>query len=160
MSAILHSKLESQDVASLKDLILERGQTALEELEESHASVNRIHQRPQQSRQQYYGDYYDRGPPNRRSQGRFNPRAEAAIRRADTPSPTRTPSNPEAYCSICKRDPKRRHNASSHFLRQCPSLPQSERDFFARIYDRALQYRNIPQDQWPEQIMHYGNHIY
>ena len=153
VSGILHSKLEYQDVASLKDIILERGQTALEELEGSHTPVNRINQREQQPRQQYYGDNYNRGPPNRRSQGRFNPRAEAAIWRADTPSPIRTLSNPEAYCTICKKDPRRRHEASSHFLRQCPSLPQHERDFFARLYERAFQYRSVPQDQWPEQIM-------
>ena len=38
MASILHTKLKHNDVASLKDLILEKGQDALEELEGPHAS--------------------------------------------------------------------------------------------------------------------------
>ena len=60
MASILHTKLKHNDVASLKDLILEKGQDALEELERSHTSVNRMNHRPQQSRPQYNRGYKPR----------------------------------------------------------------------------------------------------
>ena len=50
MANILNTKLKHNDVASLKNLILERAQDVLEELEGSQASVNRMHHRPQQAR--------------------------------------------------------------------------------------------------------------
>ena len=52
MASILNTKLKHNDVASLKDLILEKAQDVLEELEGSQASVNRMHHRPQQARLQ------------------------------------------------------------------------------------------------------------
>ena len=52
MAGILHHKLQDQDVASLLEIILERSQSVLDELEGSHASVNRMYQRPQQQRYQ------------------------------------------------------------------------------------------------------------
>ena len=67
MKGILHHKLQDQDVASLRDTILERGQSVLDELEGSHASVNRMYQRPQQQRPQYNRGYQAEAPPDRRS---------------------------------------------------------------------------------------------
>ena len=62
MASILHTKLKHNDVASLKDLILEKGQDALEELEGPHASVNRMNHGPQQARPQYNRGYQPRAP--------------------------------------------------------------------------------------------------
>ena len=127
MAGILHSKLQYQDVASLKDIILERGQEALEELEGSHASVNRMNHRPQQSRPQYNRGYQPRAPQGGRQNHRQDQRTSSAAHRYNTPSPTRAPRNPENYCCLCLRDPQRKQDASTHFLRQCPTLPRRER---------------------------------
>ena len=31
-------------------------------------------------------------------------------------------------------------------------MPARERDVFARVFEKAMQYRNQPQDTWPEKI--------
>ena len=108
MAGILHTKLKDHDVASLKDMILERGQEALEELEGSHASVNRMNHRPQQSRPQYNRGYQPRAPQGGRQNHRQDQRTGSAARRYNTPSPTRAPRNPDHYCCLCLRDPQRR----------------------------------------------------
>ena len=64
MASILNTKLKHNDVASLKDLILERAQDVLEELEGSQASVNRMYHRPQQARPQYNRSNKPRAPQN------------------------------------------------------------------------------------------------
>ena len=84
MAGILHSKLENQDVASLKDIILERGQTALEELESSHASVNRINQRYQQPRPQPSRGYQPRPAQGSRPFQRQNQRTGGGAQAQDT----------------------------------------------------------------------------
>ena len=123
VKAMFHAKLEYQDLASLKDQILDRAQAVLDDLEGSHASVSRMSQRTQQPRQQHNRGSYNRDTYGRSTHQSPNQRAEAAIRRANTPSPIRTPSNPDNHCGICTRDPQRRHSASYHFTRQCPTLP-------------------------------------
>ena len=62
MASILNTKLKHNDVASLKDLILEKAQDVLEELEGSQASVNRMYHRPQQARPQYNRSNKPRAP--------------------------------------------------------------------------------------------------
>ena len=131
ITTMFHAKLENADLASLKDMILERSQAILDELEGSHASVNR-QQWSQQSRAQYNRGYqtsqHNRGfqarpPPERRSYQRQSQRPGGATRRSHTPSPTRAPRNPEHYCYRCLEDPQRKHKASTHFFRQCPTKP-------------------------------------
>ena len=133
MKGLLHHKLQDQDVASLKDIILERGQSVLDEIEGSHASVNRMYQRPQQQRSQYNRGYQTGAPPDRRPYQRQYQRSGGATRRYQTPSPTRAPKNPDNYCPLFLKDTQRKHEASTHFLRQCPELPQRERVHFANI---------------------------
>ena len=48
MASILCSKLKRNDVASLKDIILDKAQDILEELEGSNAHINRMYHKPQQ----------------------------------------------------------------------------------------------------------------
>ena len=56
LASILSSKLKHNDVASLKDIILEKAQDVLEELEGSNAHVNRMHHKPHQVRPQHNRD--------------------------------------------------------------------------------------------------------
>ena len=158
---MFHAKLENADLASLKDMILERSQAILDKLEGSHTTVNR-QQWSQQSRAQYNRGYqtsqHNRGfqarpPPERRSYQRQSQRPDGATRRSHTPSPTRAPRNPDHYCFRCLRDPQRKHEASTHFFRQCPTIPRKERDFLALLYDKALQHRSNPKESWPKKIM-------
>ena len=69
-----------------------------------------------------------------------------------TPSPAKPPKNPDNYCCLCLRDPQRKHNASTHFLRECPQLPQRERDHLKMIFENALQKRSLPRDKWPKKL--------
>ena len=79
MAGILHHKLQDQDVASLLEIILERSQSVLDELEGSHASVNRMYQRPQQQRYQYNRGYQAGAPPERRQYQRQYRRCHTEI---------------------------------------------------------------------------------
>ena len=122
MAQIFGNKLKDRDVASLQEQILDRCQSVLDELEGSHAAVNRMNyqQRPQRN-----SNFQARAPPVRRQSQRPYQRSGGATQRYKTPSPARTPKHPDNYCFICVRD--RRPDASSHFLRQCPQLPKRER---------------------------------
>ena len=125
-------------------MILDRCQSVLDELEGSHAAVNRVY--PQQRN----SNFQARAPPDRRqNQGQYQ-RSGGAAQRYRAHSPTKAPKHPDNYCFICLRD--RNPNASNHFLRQCPQLPQRERDLMARVFDKTLQYRSQPRDTWPEKI--------
>ena len=68
------------------------------------------------------------------------------------PSPAKVPKNPENHCRLCLRDPQSKHKAGTHFLRECPLLPQNERDYLRRIFEKALQKRTLPRDKWPKKI--------
>merc|ERR1711888_20886 len=72
------------------------------------------------------------------------------MERDDWIPPTKVPKHPENFCFRCVRDC--RPDASSHFLRQCPQLPERERNMLERVFEKAMQYRNQPQDTWPETI--------
>ena len=152
MASILNTKLKHNDVASLKDLILEKAQDVLEELEGSEASVNRMYHRPQQSRPQYNNGYQSRAPQDSRQNYRRDQRSSGATSRHRTPSPAKAPKNPDNYCCLCLKDPQRKHNASTHFLRECTQLPQRERDHLKMIFEKALQKRSLPRDRWPKKI--------
>ena len=128
MASILNTKLKHNDVASLKDLILEKAQDVLEELEGSEASVNRMYHRPQQARPQYNNGYQSRAPQGGRQNYRRDQRTSGATPRYRTPSPVKAPKNPDNYCYLCLKDPQRKQNASTHFLRECSQLPQRERE--------------------------------
>ena len=144
MAQIFGNKLKTQDVASLQEMILDRCQSVLDELEGLHAAVNRMY--PQQRN----SNFQARAPPDRRqNQGQYQRSGGAAQRYRDH-SPTKAPKHPDNYCFICRRD--RNPNASNHFLRQCPQLPQRERDLMDRVFEKAMRYRNQPQDTWPEKI--------
>ena len=73
------------------------------------------------------------------------------MQRYRTPSPTRAPKHPDNYCFLCVRD--RKPDASTHFLRQCPQLPQKERDLWTRVFDKTLQTRSQPRKTWPKKIL-------
>ena len=51
------------------------------------------------------------------------------------------------------KNPQRRQDAGTHFFIQCPNIPQSDRAHLARMFDKVLQIRSLPRDQWPEKIM-------
>ena len=123
MAQIFGNKLKDKDLASLQEQILDRCQSVLDEIEGSHTTVNRMdyQQRPQRSRY-----FQPRAPPDGRQSQRPNQRSRGATQRYYTPSPTRAPKHPDNYCFICLRD--RKPDASNHFLRQCPQLPQRERE--------------------------------
>merc|ERR1711888_148048 len=108
MAQIFANKLKTQDLASLQEQILDKCQQLLDELEGSHAVVNRMnhYQRPQHS-----GRFPVRTPPNRRSYQRSG----ATVQRSRASSPAKVPRHPENYCFLCVRDGL--PNASSHFLR-------------------------------------------
>ena len=72
------------------------------------------------------------------------------MQRYQTPSQTRAPKHPDNYCFLCVRD--RKPDASTHFLRQCPQLPQKERDLWTRVFDKTLQTRSQPRNTCPEKI--------
>ena len=119
MAQIFGNKLKTQDVASLQEQILDRCQSVLDELEGSHAAVNRMY--PQQRNSNFQAS----APPDRRqNQGQYQ-RSGGAAQRYRAHSPTKAPKHPDNYCFICLRDCK--PDASNHFLRQCPQLPQKER---------------------------------
>ena len=61
------------------------------------------------------------------------------------------PPNIQNYCFICLKD--RKQEGSTHFLRQCPQLPQKERELMAKVFDKTLQTRNQPRDRWPKKIL-------
>merc|ERR1719309_803589 len=143
MAQIFAHKLKTQDLASLQDQVLDRCQSLLDELEGSHASVNRMNYQ-----QQRYNNY--RPPPARRQTQRPFQRSGGATARYKTPSPARTPKHPENYCFLCVRDG--RPDAHTHFLRQCPQLPKRERDLWTRVFDKTLQFRSQPRDSWPKKV--------
>merc|ERR1711888_528977 len=147
MAQIFANKLKTQDLASLQDQVLDRCQSLLDELEGSHAAVNRMNH---QQRPQRYNNYQARPPPARRQNQRPFQRSGGATARYKTPSPARTPKHPENYCFLCVRDG--RPNASDHFLRQCPQLPKRERDLLTRVFDKTLQFRREPRDAWPKKV--------
>merc|ERR1712015_356374 len=95
---------------------------------------------------QHNGSFPARAPPSRRPYQRSG----ATVQRLRASSPAKAPKHPENFCFLCVRD--RRPDASSHFLRQCPQLPERERVVLARVFEKAMQYRNQPQDTWPEKI--------
>ena len=101
--------------------------------------------------QQRNSNFRARAPPAGRPGQRPYQRSGGATPRYKTPSPARTPKHPDNYCYLCVRD--RRPDASSHFLRQCPQLPQRERDIWTRIFDKALQSRSQPRESWPKKIL-------
>ena len=146
MAQIFANKLKKQDLASLREPILDKCQQILDELEGSHAEVNRMSY--QQQPQRY--NNYQRNPPARRQTQRPVQRSGGASARYKTPSPARAPKHPENYCFLCVRDGK--PNASDHFLRQCPQLPKRERDLWTKVFDKALLLRNVPRDSWPKKI--------
>merc|ERR1712055_490693 len=123
MAQIFGTKLKNNDVASLQEQILDRCQSVLDELEGSHAAVNRM---SYQQRPQRYNNYQARAPPAGRQTQRPFQRSGGATPRYKTPSPAKAPKHPENYCFLCVRE--RRPDASSHFLRQCPQLPEREKD--------------------------------
>ena len=139
MAQIFGNKLKDKDLASLQEQILDRCQSVLDELEGSHTTVKRM-------------NYNTRGyhPPDRWQNQRPNQRPGGAMQRYQTPSPTRAPKHPDNYCFLCVRD--RKPDASTHFLRQCPQLPQKERDLWTRVFDKTLQTRDQPRSTWPEKI--------
>ena len=112
MAQIFANKLKSQDLASLREPILDKCQQILDELEGSHAAVNRMNY--QQLPQRY--NNYQRPPPARRQTQRPLQRSGGATARYKTPSPARVPKHSDNYCFLCVRDGK--PNASDHFLRQ------------------------------------------
>ena len=119
MAQIFAHKLKTQDLASLQDQVLARCQTVLDELEGSHVAVNRMnhYQRPQHNR-----SFQARAPQSQRPYQRSG----ATAQRFRASSPAKVPKHPENFCFLCKRDG--RPDASSHFLRQCPQLPERERN--------------------------------
>ena len=119
MAQIFGNKLKHQDVASLQEQILDRCQSVLDEIEGSHAVVNRMnhYQRPQHN-----GSFPARAPPSRRPYQRSGGTAQ----RYRASSPAKAPKHPENFCFLCVRE--RKPNASSHFLRHCPQLPERERE--------------------------------
>ena len=48
--------------------------------------------------------------------------------------------------------PQHRHSAHTHFLRDCPQLPQKERDNLAAIFEEALQLKSLPREGWPKKL--------
>ena len=86
VKAMFHAKLEYQDLASIKDQILDRGQAVLDDLEGSHSSVRRAFQRPQQPRQQY-----NRGSYGRSSYQGNRPRMGGTTQMTPTRSPPLKP---------------------------------------------------------------------
>ena len=143
-------KMKQNDVTSLKDIILDKAQDVLDELEGT-TSLQRMNYRPQQNRPQQgsssqFRDNRHSARPDLRSSGTARQR---------TPTPTKAPRHPDSYCLICLRDPQRKHLASTHFLRECRLLPQGERDYLRRIFEKALQKRTLPRDKWPPKI--YGD---
>ena len=147
MAQIFGTKLKNNDVASLQEQILDRCQAVLDELEGSHAAVNRM---SYQQHPQRYNNYQARAPPAGRQTQRPFQRSEGATPRYRTPSPAKAPKHPENYCFLCVRE--RRPDASSHFLRQCPQLPKRERDLWTKVFDKSLQFRNLPRDSWPKKV--------
>ena len=108
---MLSSKLEYQDVASLQKEIFVKATIALEQLDQN-ASVRRTQpfqnsgQRMQPSRQNITPS---RGPKN----SKIN----------------RQPKKPEHYCSSCLRSATNKHAASTHFIRDCPYLSHSDKNY-------------------------------
>ena len=123
MAQIFGTKLKNNDVASLQEQILDRCQSVLDELEGSHAAVNRV---SYQQGPQRYNNYQARAPPAGRQTQRPFQRSGGATPRYKTPSPAKAPKHPENYCFLCVRE--RKPDASSHFLRHCPQLPERERE--------------------------------
>ena len=138
MDQILGTKLKDKDLASLQEQVLDKCQSVLDEIEGSHTTVNRMdyRQQPQRSRQ---------------FQPRTSQRPGGAAQRHGTPTSKRVPKHPDNYCYICTRDGK--PEASTHFLRQCPQIPQKERDLWSRVFDETLQTRSQPRNTWPKQIL-------
>ena len=150
LAHILSTKMKQSDVTSLKDIILDKAQDVLDELEGT-TSLNRMNYRPQQSRPQYGNNNQLR---DSRQSSRQDLRSGGAARHR-TPSPTKMPKHPDSYCHLCLKDPHRKHLASTHFLRECRQLPQGERDYLRMIFEKALQKRTLPRDKWPQKI--YGS---
>ena len=72
------------------------------------------------------------------------------MERDDWIPPTKIPKHPENFCFRCVKDC--RPDASSHFLRQCPQIPEKDRNMLERVFEKAMQYTNQPQDTWPKKI--------
>merc|ERR1712029_114699 len=63
-------------------------------------------------------------------------------------TPLRTPSKPEHHCSVCQNSSQLKLNAGTHFTKECPHLSPSDKYYMTRLFDKALQQRHLPQDQW------------
>ena len=68
---------------------------------------------------------------------------------------SKAPRNPANHCYICLGDPHQKHKASTHFMRDCSQIPQSERDHLREIFRLAAKKRTLPRDKWPERIYGY-----
>ena len=125
---LLSGKLENQDVASLQKEIFVKANIALEQLERQRPAVRQAsfnHRRPQ--------------------------RPAASRRPASTPGkssklPARKPSKPEHFCSSCVRN--KSDQASTHFIKDCPFLSESDRTYLLKLYDKALQHRSLSVEDW------------
>ena len=114
---LLSSKLENQDVASLEREIFVKANIALEQIERKGTSVRRT-----------------------------NPMQRQATRRPAGPAQTRSgavrkPTKPDHYCSSCMRHPDMKSAASSHYIKDCPYLSKSDKDYLLKLHDKALQNR-------------------
>ena len=123
---LLSGKLEHQDVASLQKEIFVKGNIALEKLEKTRPSVRRAN------------------VPRRQP-------AQTGNRRPSAPSTrkaTRKPSKVEHYCLTCTNSALHKAQASNHFMKDCPYLSESDRNYILKLYDKALQHRMLSFEEW------------
>ena len=65
--------------------------------------------------------------------------------------PKKTPSKAQHHCSVCKQNPQRTSQASTHFLKDCPHLSEGDRNFIFNLFDKALKNRVVdPSERDPE----------
>lgn len=120
------SKLETQDVASLEREIMTKANIALEQLENRNPSVRRTN---------------TYRPPNRKP----GPQASAK-----TQGKTRKPTKTDHFCSSCLRNPATKGQAQEHYIKDCPYLSQSDRDYILKLHDKALLNRLVsPEERDP-----------
>ena len=131
---MLSHRLETQDVASLQKEIFTKANIALEKLEKTRPSVRRANFTPRRQPQQ--------GGNRRSTQG-----ASSTSRRAP-----RKPSKPEHFCSTCSQSASHKDQASTHFMKDCPYLSESDRAYILKLYDKALSHRLLTIEEWDDDM--------
>merc|ERR1711951_73865 len=133
----LQGKLEKQDVYSLEDLIKAKANQILQTWEEAGTSCARrttpSYSQPRRQPQ--------RAPPSQAKQKILAP----------SRVPKKIPSKTQHHCSVCKQNPQRASQASTHFLKDCPHLSEGDRNFIFNLFDKALKNRVVdPTERDPE----------